>query len=90
MLFLAKYFPSVKNWLRAVHQKRPLITHPWRCRELQEDFQLQPGEHVQIHQENETWITIDIDQTFGEIFLGPQYNLQGGYCFEILLTGKLL
>ena len=33
---------------------------------------------------------IAIERTSGKIFLGPQYNLQGGYFFEILLTGKRL
>ena len=51
---------------------------------------LQPGEYVQVHQEDEPLNTIDINRTVGEIALGPQYNLQGGYFFEILLTGKRL
>ena len=33
---------------------------------------------------------IDINQTVGSIVLGHQYNLQGGYFFEILLTVKRL
>ena len=49
---------------------------------------LHPGEYFQVHQEDEPQNTIDIDQTISEISLGPQYNLQGGYFFEILLTGK--
>ena len=53
-------------------------------------FRLHPGEYVQLHQEDQPRNTIDIDQTVEEIFLGPQYNLQAGYCFEILLTGKRL
>ena len=51
---------------------------------------LQPGEYVQVHQEDEPRNTIDIDWTVGAIALGPQYNLQGGYFFESLLTGKRL
>ena len=42
-------------------------------------FRLQPVEYVQVHQEDEPQNTIAIDQTVGEIALGPQYNLQGGY-----------
>ena len=40
---------------------------------------LQPGEYVQVHQEDEPRNTIDIEWTVGAIALGPQYNLQGGY-----------
>ena len=40
---------------------------------------LQSGEYVQLHQEDETRNTIDIDRIVGAIALGPQYNLQGGY-----------
>ena len=39
---------------------------------------LQPGEYVQVHQEDDPRNTIDIDLTVGAIALGPQYNLQGG------------
>ena len=41
-------------------------------------FRLQPGEYVQVHQEDEPQNTISIDRTVGAIALGPQYNLQGG------------
>ena len=51
---------------------------------------LHPGEYVQVHQEDEPPKKIDIDRTVGTIALGPQYNLQGGYFFESLLTGKRL
>ena len=51
---------------------------------------LQPGEYVQVHQEDEPQNMIAIDRTVGAIALGNQYNLQGGYFFDILLTGKLL
>ena len=53
-------------------------------------FLLQPGEYVQVHQEDEPRNTINIDLTDVSIVLGPQYNLQGGYFFEIPLTGKRL
>ena len=53
-------------------------------------FCLQPGEYVQVHQEDEPRNTIDIDRIVKAIALGPQYNLQGGYFFESLLTGKRL
>ena len=43
-----------------------------------------------MHQEDKPRNTIDIDRTVGAITLGPQYNIQGGYVFEILLTGKRL
>ena len=33
---------------------------------------------------------IDIDCTIGAIFLGPQYNLKGGYLFDILMKVKCL
>ena len=49
-----------------------------------------PGEYVQVHQEDEPQNTIAIDQNVGAIALGPQYNLQGGYFFEIQLTGKII
>ena len=51
---------------------------------------LQPGEYVQVHQEDEPQNTIDLDRNVGAIALGPQYNFQGGYFFESLLTGKRL
>ena len=51
---------------------------------------LQPGEYVQVHQEDEPRNTIDIYRTVGAIVIGPQYNLQGDYFFDILLTGKRL
>ena len=51
---------------------------------------LQPREYVQVHQEDEPRNTIDIDRTVGAIALGSQYNLQGGYVFERLLTSKIL
>ena len=41
-----------------------------------------------MHQEDEPRNTIDINRNVGAIALGPQYNLQGGYFFESLLTGK--
>ena len=43
-----------------------------------------------MHQEYEPQNTIDINRNIGAITLGPQYNLQGGYVFESLLTGKRL
>ena len=43
-----------------------------------------------MHQEDEPQNTIATNRTIGAITLGPQYNLQGGYCVEILLTGKRL
>ena len=53
-------------------------------------FRLRPGEYVQVHQEDESRNKIDIDRTVNAIARGPQYNLQGGYFFESLLTGKRL
>ena len=53
-------------------------------------FRLQPGEYVQVHQEDEPHNKISINRTVGAIALGPHYILQGGYFFEILLTGKHL
>ena len=43
---------------------------------------LQPGEYVQVHQEDEPRNIIAIDRAVGAISLGPQYNLQGGYFFR--------
>ena len=43
-----------------------------------------------MHQGDEPRNTIDINRTVGTIALGPQYNLQGGYFLESLLTGKHL
>ena len=40
---------------------------------------LQPGEYVQVHQEDEPRNTIFINRAVGTIALGPQYKLQGGY-----------
>ena len=51
---------------------------------------LQPGEYVQVHQEDKPRNTIAIEQTVSAIALGPQYNLQEGYLFKILLKGKCL
>ena len=51
-------------------------------------FCLCTGEFFQVHQNYEPRNTIDIDQMVVEINLGPQYNLQGGYLFEILLAIK--
>ena len=53
-------------------------------------FRLQPGEYFQVHQEYEPQDTINIYRSVRAIILVPQYNLQGGYLFEILLTGKHL
>ena len=43
-----------------------------------------------MHQEDEAKNTIDINHSVGTISLGPQYNLQGGYFFDILITVKRL
>ena len=51
---------------------------------------LQPGEYVQVHQEDEPQNKIAVDRTVDAIALVPQYNLQGGYFFESLLKGKRL
>ena len=51
---------------------------------------LKPGEYAQMHQEDEPQSKIAIDRTVGAIDLGPQYNLQGGYFFAILLPGKCI
>ena len=48
------------------------------------------GEYTKVHQEDEPCNTIDINRTVGEIALGPQHNLQGGYFLETQLTGKHL
>ena len=40
---------------------------------------LQPGEYVQVHQDDKPQNTIDTDQTVGVIAPVPQYNLQGGF-----------
>ena len=53
-------------------------------------FRLHPDKYVQVHQEDEPWNTIDIDQKVGAIIQGPQYNLQGGYFLESLITEKRL
>ena len=45
-------------------------------------FRLQTVKYDQVHQEDETWNTIDIDQTVGAIFLFPQYNLQFDISFR--------
>ena len=43
-----------------------------------------------MNQEYESRNTIDINRTVGAIALGPKNNLQGGYFFEMILTGKRL
>ena len=43
-----------------------------------------------MHQEDKPRNKIGIERTVGEITLGPQYSLQGGYFFEILQTSKRL
>ena len=43
-----------------------------------------------MHQEDEPQKQIAIYWTVGAIAQGPEYNLQGGYFFESLLTGKHL
>ena len=53
-------------------------------------FHLKQGDYIQVHQEYEPRNTIDIDWTVGTIALVPKYNLQGGYFFESLLTGKCI
>ena len=53
-------------------------------------FRLQSGKYVQVNQEDEPRNTIAIDRTFSTIVLGPQYNLQGGYFFGSIQTGKRL
>ena len=45
-------------------------------------FFLQYGRYVQVHKEEDPRNTIDTDKTVREIFLEPQYNLQGGYFLE--------
>ena len=47
--------------------------------EYKKVFCLKLGEYFQVHQEDESRNTIDIDQTVTAIVLGPHYNLQGGY-----------
>ena len=37
------------------------------------------GEYVQVHQVDEPCNKIAIDRTVGAIYLGRQYNIQGGY-----------
>ena len=51
---------------------------------------LQPGEYAQVLKEYEPCIMIDINRNVQAIVLLPQYNLQGGYLFKTVLTGKLL
>ena len=53
-------------------------------------FRLHTGEYVHVHQEDETQNTIDIYWSVRAIVLVPQYNLQGGYFFENILTEKRL
>ena len=56
--------------------------------EYKKFFRLHPVTCVQVQQEDEPRNTIDIDWPVVEMFLGPQYNLQGGYFFESLQTEK--
>ena len=81
---------SINTWRRTVRHKRSRTTYPWKHIQLKKVFRIQPGEYVQVHQEDEPRNTIDINRTVSAISLGPQYNLQGGYFFESLLTGKRL
>ena len=43
-----------------------------------------------MNQEDEPRNKIAIHRTISTIVLGPQYNLQGGYFFEIIQTDKRL
>ena len=89
--FLNKWSSSIKTCGKTVQHQRSNTTLPWNCFELKEGV---PPSHRQIrpyiYQGGETQNTIDIDQIVGEIVSGPQYNLQGGYLFESLLTVKYL
>ena len=49
---------------------------------------LQPGEYLQVHQDDEPQNTIAINRSVDTIVIKPQYKFQGGYFFDIILTGK--
>ena len=53
----------------------------WNIFDYKKVCRLQPGEYVQVHQEDEPQHTINLNRTVGAIALGPQYNLQGGVIF---------
>ena len=81
----------INTWNRTVRHKRYRTTYPWKYGRLEKGLppparKICPG----VHQEDEPQNTIAIHQTVDAIYLGPQYNLQGGYFFESLLTGKHL
>jgi hypothetical protein len=48
---------------------------------------LQLGQYCQVHEEDNPH-NIQIDQTKGAIYLGPSRNLQCGFNFMALNTGK--
>jgi hypothetical protein len=49
---------------------------------------LQIGQHCQVHEEERSPRNSQIARTKGAISLGPSGNLQGGYKFIALDTGK--
>ena len=65
---------ATATWRRIVQHKRPWKIFLGTVLDYNKVFRLHPGEYVQVHQEDETWNIIDIDQTIGEILLRPQYN----------------
>ena len=87
-IFWINAFPSSKPGAGLPDTKVPgqlllgnIVNYKKVCR-------LHPGEYVQVHQEDESRNTIAIYWTVVTIAIGTQYNFQGGYFFESILTGK--
>ena len=78
-IFWLNAFPSSKPVAGLSNTKVPGQLILGNTVDYKKVCRLQPGEHVQVHQEDEPQNTIAIDRTVGAIALGPQYNLQRGY-----------
>ena len=77
-IFLINTFPPSKPGAGMSNKKGPGQIVLGTVVNYKKVYLLHPGKYVHLHQEDESWNTTDIDQTVRAIFLGPQYNLQGG------------
>ena len=78
-IFGINAFPPSKPGAGLSDTKSPGQINLGKTVDYKEVCRLHPGEYVQVHQEDELQKRIDIDQNVDAIYLGPQYNLQGGY-----------
>ena len=78
-IFWINYFPLSKPGAGLSNTKIPVQLVLGTVVDYKKVFRLHPGGYVYLYQEDESCNTIDLDQTFGSIFLVPQYNLRGVY-----------